>query len=228
MSGSAVRGTPDHVIRRFTMAEGILAFTQNSIRIDTAAGRVYVDPFRMAEEPHDAAFVLVTHEHYDHFSKEDLAKVCKSDTVLVIPMSMLDKVREIEFLNARIETVVPGEKYRIDGLSFETVPAYNIGKPFHPQGAEWVGYIVDANGKRVYVAGDTDATEEAKAVRCDIAVIPIGGKYTMDAEQAAELVNTIRPELAIPVHYGGMLGNGDAAKTFSELVDPSIPVEIMF
>ena len=199
------------------MAEGILAFTHNSIRIDTAAGRVYVDPFRMAEEPHDAAFVLVTHEHYDHFSKEDLAKVW-----------MLDKVREIEFLNARIETVVPGEKYRIDGLSFETVPAYNIGKPFHPQGAEWVGYIVDANGKRVYVAGDTDATEEAKAVRCDIALIPIGGKYTMDAEQAAELVNTIRPELAIPVHYGGMLGNGDAAKTFSELVDPSIPVEIMF
>ena len=208
------------------MAEGILFYTQNSSRIDTPAGRVYVDPFRMAEEPHDATFVLVTHEHYDHFSPDDIAKVCNRDTVLVFPQSMFDKMREVETLVARIETVVPGERYRIDGLEFETVRSYNIGKPFHPKDAEWVGYIIDANAGRVYIVGDSDATEEAKAVRCDVALIPIGGKYTMDAEQGAELANTIRPATVIPVHYGGMLGNTDAAKTFAGLVDRSINVEV--
>ena len=208
------------------MAEGILFYTQNSSRIDTPAGRVYVDPFRMTEEPHDAAFVLVTHEHYDHLSPEDIAKVGNRDTVLVFPQSMLDKMREVENLVARIELVAPDAKYTIDGLEFETVHAYNIGKPFHPEGAEWVGYIINANAGRVYIAGDTDATEEAKAVRCDVALIPIGGKYTMDAEQAAELVNTIRPATVIPVHYGGMLGNEDAAKRFAALVDPSVRVEV--
>lgn len=208
------------------MAEGIVFYTQNSSRIDTPAGRVYVDPFRMTEEPHDATFVLVTHEHYDHFSPEDIAKVCNRDTVLVIPQSMLDKMREVETLVARIETVVPGERYRIDGLEFETVRAYNIGRPFHPKEAEWVGYIVNANAGRVYIAGDSDATEEATAVRCDVALLPIGGKYTMDAEQAAELTNTIRPATVIPVHYGGTLGNADAAKVFAGLVDPSVRVEV--
>ena len=208
-----------------SMAEGVLFYTQNSSRIDTPAGRVYVDPFRMAEEPHDAVFVLVTHEHYDHFSPEDIAKVSNRDTILVFPQSMLDKMREVENLVARIETVVPGERYAIEGLRFETVRSYNIGKPFHPKDAEWVGYIIEANAGRVYIVGDSDATEEAKAVRCDVALIPLGGKYTMDAEQGAELANTIRPAVVIPVHYGGMLGNGDAAKTFAGLVDPLIRIE---
>ena len=208
------------------MAEGIFFYRQNSSRIDTPAGRVYVDPFLMTEEPHDAVFVLVTHEHHDHFSPEDLAKVANRDTVLIFPQSMLDKMREVETLFPRIELVVPGEHYVIDGLEFDTVRAYNNGKPFHPKGAEWVGYIVNANAGRVYIAGDTDATEEAKAVRCDVALIPIGGKYTMDAKEAAELVNTIRPATVIPVHYGGMLGNEDVVKTFAELVDPSVHVEI--
>lgn len=208
------------------MAEGILFYTQNSSRIDTPAGRVYVDPFRMTEEPHDAAFVLVTHEHYDHFSPEDIAKVCNPDTVFVLPLSMLDKVREVETLFARIETVVPGERYSIDGLRFATVRAYNIGRPFHPKEAEWVGYVIEANAGRVYIAGDSDATEEAMEVRCDVALIPIGGKYTMDAEQGASLANAIRPATVIPVHYGGMLGSSDAAKTFAALVDPAIRVEV--
>ena len=209
------------------MAEGIRFFRQNSSCIDTPAGRVYVDPFQMTEEPHDAVFVLVTHEHYDHFSPQDIAKVSNRDTVLVFPQSMLDKMREVESTVARIETVEPGKKYFVDGLRFETVRAYNIGRPFHPMEADWVGYIISANAGRVYIAGDSDATAEAEAVRCDVALLPIGGKYTMDAEQAAALAGVIRPSIVIPVHYGGRLGDESVAKTFEQLVDPAIRVEIM-
>ena len=203
------------------MGEGIHVFGQNCIRIKAAAGVVYTDPFRMTEEPHDADFVLITHDHYDHFSPEDLAKVCKKSTVLVVPERMAEKAQEVSGLVGRTVTVRYGSAYSVDGLNFETVRSYNIGKMFHPKDAEWVGYIIEADAGRVYVAGDSDATEEAKAVRCDVALIPIGGKYTMDAAEGAELVNLIRPKLAIPVHFF----DPEVLKKFVSLVDPEIPTE---
>ena len=206
------------------MGEGIHVFGQNCIRIETAAGVVYTDPFRMTEEPHDADFVLITHDHYDHFSPEDLAKVCKKSTVLVVPERMAEKAQEVSGLVGKTVTVRYGSSYSVCGLNFETVRSYNIGKPFHPKDAEWVGYIIEADAGRVYVAGDSDATEEAKAVRCDVALIPIGGKYTTDAEEGAELANIIKPKLAIPVHYF----NPEAAETFTKLLNPEIRTEIPF
>lgn len=206
------------------MGEGIHVFGQNCIRIETAAGVVYTDPFRMTEEPHDADFVLITHDHYDHFSPEDLAKVCKKSTVLVVPERMAEKAKEVSGLVGKTVTVRYGSAYSVDGLNFETVRSYNIGKPFHPKDAEWVGYIIEADAGRVYVAGDSDATEEAKAVHCDVALIPIGGKYTTDAEEGAELANIIKPKLAIPVHYF----NPEAAETFTKLLNPEIRTEIPF
>lgn len=203
------------------MGEGIHVFGQNCIRIKAAVGVVYTDPFRMTEEPHDADFVLITHDHYDHFSPEDLAKVCKKSTVLVVPERMAEKAQEVSGLVGKTVTVRYGSAYSVDGLNFETVRSYNIGKMFHPKDAEWVGYIIEADAGRVYVAGDSDATEEAKAVRCDVALIPIGGKYTMDASEGAELVNLIRPKLAIPVHFF----DPEVLKKFVSLVDPEIPTE---
>ena len=102
----------------------------------------------------------------------------------------------------------------------------NILKPFHPRNAEWVGYIVNANGKRVYAAGDTDLTKEAREVKCDVALVPIGGMYTMDAKKAAELVNMIQPEVAIPVHYGAIIGSEKDGKEFEGLVKLPTKVEL--
>ena len=201
-------------------------FTQNSIRISGGNGKIYIDPFRMREEPKDADFILITHDHYDHFSPEDIAKVCKPETVLVVPEKMQSKAKEVSGKVARIETVTPGEHRMIDGLDLETVPSYNSLKPFHAKGAGWVGYIISVDGKRIYVAGDTDDTKEAKKVKCDIALVPIGGTYTMNAKQAAELVNEIKPEVAIPVHYGGIVGSPKDADTFAGLVKPPVKVEI--
>lgn len=205
------------------MTEKITVFVHSSIRVGTSVGNVYIDPFKMTGEPHDAAIVLVTHEHYDHFSPEDIRKVIKADTVLVVPESMAGKAREAALVK-HVETVAPGGKYTIAGLAIETVASYNPNKPFHPKAAAWVGYIID-DGRRVYIMGDTDATEEAKKVRCDIVLVPVGGKYTMDAEEAAEYVNTIRPQIAIPVHYGKVAGGADAGELFASKVDAGITVD---
>ena len=207
------------------MTDNITVFSQNSIRITDRDRRIYIDPFRMREEPRDADFVFITHDHHDHFSPEDIEKVVGEDTVLVVPEKMEDKAQEVSGLFSKIVTVKPGVYRNIDGVEIETVPAYNILKPFHPKNAGWVGYIFRIDGKRIYVAGDTDATEEAKAVKCDIALVPIGGTYTMDAKKAAELINIIRPDVAIPVHYGSIVGKPSDEEVFAQYVKEPVKVE---
>ncbi|MCI9439309.1 MAG: MBL fold metallo-hydrolase [Lachnospiraceae bacterium] len=207
------------------MTENITVFTQNSIRITDRDRRIYIDPFQMREEPHDADYILITHDHYDHFSPEDIEKVAGSSTILIVPEKMQGKADAVANLVCRIVTVKPGVYREIDGLEMETVSAYNRLKPFHPKNAEWVGYILRVDGRRIYIAGDTDATKEAKAVKCDIALVPVGGIYTMDAKTAAVLVNTIRPSVAIPVHYGNIVGKPDQGKVFADHVKDPVRVE---
>ena len=208
------------------MTENIDVFVQNSIRIKSAEGIFYVDPFRMDMEPHDAAYIFVTHDHFDHFSPEDIEKVAWQDTILVVPENMEKKAREAKAYVKQIVMVNPGVKSSIGNLKFETVPAYNINKPFHPQNAGWLGYIFETGGKRIYVAGDTDATKEAKTVKCDIALVPIGGTYTMDAKEAAELINIISPEVAIPTHYGSVVGKKEDEQVFAAAVKKPVAVEV--
>ncbi len=208
------------------MAGNIEVFTQNSIRIKDGDRTVYIDPFRMKTEPQDADIILITHDHYDHFSPEDIARTAGKDTVLVVPEKMEDKAQEVAGLVKRIATVKPGTRCQVEGLELETVPAYNILKPFHPRNAGWVGYVLQIGGKRIYIAGDTDATKEAKAVRCDIALIPIGGTYTMDAKRAAELVDAIRPEVAIPTHYGSIVGKPSDGAAFAGYAKAPVRVEL--
>jgi len=206
------------------MLDKIDVFTQSSIRIKGGSGTVYIDPFQMKEEPHDADYILITHDHYDHFSVEDIKKVAKMSTILVVPARMEDDAKELANDVASIVTVKPGVYKEISGLEIETIPAYNTVKPFHPRRAEWVGYILRVDGKRIYVAGDTGLTKEARQVKCDIALLPIGGTYTMDTKRAAELANTIRPEYVIPTHYGSIVGKQSDGQTFASLVKSPVKV----
>ena len=208
------------------MTGNIKVLFHSSIRIATDAGVVYVDPFKIEGEPKDADYILVTHEHYDHFSPEDIAKISKEGTVLAVPLNMRQKASQAESMVSSIETVEPGKTYKIGGIDIETVPSYNIMKPFHMKSAGWVGYIITDNGKRIYIAGDTDINEDIVNVTCDIALVPIGGTYTMDAKAAARLVNMIAPELAIPTHYGSIVGTSKDAEKFVKLVDDPIKVEV--
>ena len=208
------------------MTEKIRVFTHNSIGIESDAGMIYVDPFQKKDSPKDASFILITHDHYDHFSAEDIEKVAGPDTVLIVPEKMKGKAGEAAGMVRKTVTVKPNEAYEIEGLKIETVAAYNTLKPFHPKSAGWVGYILLVDGKRIYIAGDTDATKEAKAVKCDIALVPVGGTYTMDAKKAAELINELRPEVAIPVHYGTVAGKPTDGDAFAAMVKEPVKVEL--
>ena len=157
---------------------------------------IYVDPYELSQAPHDADIILITHEHYDHFSPADIAKVKGAQTVLVAPESMRQLVLSAGFAAEQVVLVEAGQTLAIAGVELEIIPAYNVGKQFHPQANRWVGYVIALDGVRYYVAGDTDATEDNRQVRCDVALLPVGGTYTMDAQQAAALANQLNRQAA--------------------------------
>ena len=127
--------------------------------------------------------------------------------------------------DAELILMEPGAVRAISGISVESVPAYNRLKPFHPKRNGWCGYVVTMDGVCYYVAGDTDAVNELSSVKCDVALVPIGGTYTMNAKDAAKLVNVIHPDVAIPTHYGSIVGKPEDADTFRKCVDQEIVVE---
>lgn len=208
------------------MTENIEVFTQSSIRITDGNRRIYIDPFQMREAPKDADFILITHDHYDHFSPEEIEKVSNEKSVLVVPAKMLPQAEKVSSTVGEIHSVMSGEHYGIGGLEFDTVAAYNNLKPFHPKSAGWVGYILQIDGQRIYIAGDTDMNRDNRDVKCDIALVPIGGTYTMDAKKAAEFINTICPSVAIPTHYGSIVGKKEDADVFAAGVKAPVRTEI--
>ena len=188
---------------------------------------IYIDPYKIKEINKDADLIFITHEHYDHYSIEDINKIKKSNTRFIVPKSMknrliIDRISENDIISVDVKN-----KYNVDDIEFETIPAYNINKSFHPKNNNWVGYIININNIKYYIAGDTDMTEEAINVKCDIAFIPIGGTYTMDYKEAATLTNKIKPKYAIPIHYGLIVGKYEDAINYSNLLDKEIECKII-
>ena len=188
----------------------------NSIKI-TEESIIYIDPFKIDKEYHDADYIFFTHSHYDHFSPEDIGKVKKESTVFIVTEDIKEEAEKL-FGKENVLAVVPNENYHVHELNFKTTYAYNLSKTFHPKENRWVGYIIQVNHKTYYIAGDTDNIEEIQNIECDEAFIPIGGIYTMDYQEAAELANTIKAKVVIPTHYGSIVGNKEDAIKFKELV----------
>lgn len=154
------------------MLENIEVLCHSSIKI--SKGKViYIDPFKIDKNYNDADIIFITHDHYDHYSEEDIDKVRKSDTVIVAPEELLTKLLRKGFRQNYIITIEPDEEDIVEGIKFETIPAYNTNKQFHPKENGWVGYIIELAGNRYYIAGDTDITEENKKVKCDVAFVPV-------------------------------------------------------
>lgn len=188
---------------------------------------IYIDPFKIKKVSNDADIILITHEHYDHFSEDDIEKVKKEDTIIILTKDLLQRALSLGFKNQNILTVEPNKEYALGKIKIQTIPAYNIGKPFHPKENNWVGYIIEIKGIRYYIAGDTDLTEENKKVKCDIAFVPIGGTYTMDFREAANLINQIKPKLVVPIHYGEIVGNRKDAQNFKKMLNSEIKCNIL-
>ena len=208
------------------MLENIKILCHSCIRMEKEY-TIYFDPFKIDKNYNDADIIFITHDHYDHYSEEDIDKVIKENTIIVVPNDLLEKLLKKGFKKENIITVISDKIYTVKGIKFKTIPAYNTNKQFHPKGNNWVGYLLEINGISYYIAGDTDITEENKKVKCDVAFVPIGGTYTMDYKEAANLINIIKPKIAVPTHYATIVGTKEDGINFSKLLNPDIEYQIL-
>ena len=204
------------------MLKGIECLGHSTIKINKSNKIIYIDPYNIKNGLNDADYIFITHNHYDHFSEVDIKKVKNNETIIIIIEDLYTNTLKLGFNGMNIITVKPNENYQVEGIKFSTIPAYNTNKTFHPKENNWVGYIIELEGSKYYIAGDTDITEENKKVKCDVAFVPVGGTYTMDFKEAAHLINEIKPKIAVPIHYGSIVGTIQDATDFVKLLHPNI------
>ena len=187
---------------------------------------VYIDPFRINEVPHDADYIFITHSHYDHYSPKDILKVAKIDTIFITVEEIKSSILVMGVPEEQIIVVEPLKEYEIKNLKFATLPAYNLNKKFHPKENGWVGYLIELDNFKYYIAGDTDNIDELQNLKCDVAFLPIGGTFTMNCEEAANLANTINAKSIVPTHYGELVGTNEDLENFKQLTEKEINVLI--
>ena len=197
------------------------ALYHSSILIDN---NIYVDPYNLQGQQNAARLVLITHSHYDHFSLQDIAKIASKDTIFVSVQEVVDQLNANGYTNTVV--VKPNDKYQAADVCIETFASYNISKPFHPKANGWVGYKITIKGISYIVVGDSDATDELQQQKCDVLFVPIGGTYTMDAKQAAQLTNTIEPTLVVPTHYNSIVGSKQDEQVFVSNLNKDIAYRI--
>lgn len=182
---------------------------------------VYFDPYQIAAtQPAD--LILVSHEHFDHCSPEDVAKIQKAETLIVTDAVSAKK------LEGNIKVVAPGDRVQEMGVDIEVWPAYNTNKDFHPRKAGMLSFVVTLDGVRYFHAGDTDIIPEMDEIQADIAFLPVSGTYVMTAEEAVRAARSIRPSLAaIPMHYGAIVGSEEDAQRFKKSLEGEVEVVIL-
>lgn len=200
------------------MLENVTLFCHSSIKL-TGTKTIYIDPYMIEDEYKDADYIFCTHGHYDHFSEEDIIKVMNENTKIITVEGTHGMAKELFRDESKIMIVEPQNEYQIDDINFKTTVAYNKEKMYHQKKEKWVGYIIELDGLNYYIAGDTDALDELLSIECDVAFLPVGGKYTMDYKEAAMLANEITADIVIPTHYGSIVGEKSDGENFKKLVE---------
>ena len=207
------------------MLENIHWFGHDSFRLDGTV-IIYIDPWKLPAGLPPAGLILITHEHFDHLSLPGITALAGPDTVVVGPASVTSQLANLETV-----TLAPGDSAEVRGVGIEAVPAYNLdkfrapGQPYHPKEAGHVGYVIALDGVRYYHAGDTDAVPEMAEVHCDVALLPVGGTFTMTGDEAAAACDLLHTTAAVPMHYGEIVGDAGDAERFRDRC--SVPVTIL-
>jgi L-ascorbate metabolism protein UlaG (beta-lactamase superfamily) len=179
---------------------------------------IYIDPWKLKDSPQDASLVLVSHSHFDHYSQEDIAKTSGAGTKFIASADVIAQEKAGEVIS-------PGQTIQLENIQVHGVAAYNPTKKFHPKSNNWLGFIVEVGSKRIYYAGDTDLTDEMKSLKeIDVALLPVGGTYTMNAAEAAAAVGHFKPKMAIPYHWGDIVGGMADAEAFSAAAECEVQI----
>jgi len=195
-----------------------------SFKIKAENKTIYIDPYQIQDKG-KADIILITHSHYDHCSQQDIEKIAKDGTIIVCTADSQSKVVRIK-QKIQIELIEPGQEITIQNLRIKAVESYNPSKKFHAKSEGWVGYVIQFDSTVIYHAGDTDLIKEmekltgySKKGNYFIALLPVGGTYTMTAEEAVKAASIIKPSLAIPIHYGTIIGSRTDAEKFVKLCE---------
>jgi len=209
---------------RVGLLKGVEWLGHASFRIRTRAGVVYIDPYRV-EEAAAADLILITHDHFDHFSREDIVRLAGRGTTAIGPATVTEQ------LKGRTVSIRPGDTIEVDELEVHALPAYNTnkldssGKPFHGREAGWLGFVLRDGARRIYHSGDTDVIPEMdEAAGVDVALLPVSGTYVMSPLEAAEAARRIDPAVAVPMHWGTVIGSEADAKAFADAAPVAVEI----
>lgn len=193
------------------LLKGVSLYKNAGIRMEKSR-TIYFDPYQLDENPQDADFIFISHSHFDHLSVEDIKKLVKEDTIIIAPENCIDILKSGGFENTF--GVLPSKSYETAGLRYKTISMYNVNKSFHKKECNWVGYIIYIDDASYYFAGDTDIIPEMEGLEVDVAFLPVGGTYTMTADEAVRAAGIIKPLVAVPMHYGDVAGTKEDGESF--------------
>ncbi len=209
------------------MIEGLHWLGHSSFRWD-GSKTIYFDPWKLSKEPKKSDIICISHEHFDHFSKLDISKISTADTVIVTCKACADELEPFtRIARKEIKVFQAGISIDLGGVKIKFLSSYNIKKEFHTKSSEKLGFVVTMDGISLYHAGDTDKIPEMDGLKCDVALLPISGTYVMTADEAAEAAIAINPKVAVPMHYGDIVGSMKDAKRFEYLLKGKVEVKIL-
>lgn len=204
------------------MINDIYLGKQNSIKLRKQNKIIYIDPYKLKGKQEPADIIFITHSHYDHYSLKDILKCKKNETKIVVTADIEEDILNNGFEKSNVIVVKPNEEYKIFNINFKTIPSYNLYKTYHPKENNWVGYLIELEGFKYYIVGDSDVNEDILKVKCDVLFVPIGGKYTMNYIEAVGFTNKIKPKYAIPTHYGSFWKGKKEGYFYKDLVKEPI------